>query len=185
MIHKINKDCGKIHALQTVIVRPHPGSCTAALLNAQGLVFPAIIGRSGRSVFKREGDGATPLGSMKIICGFYRADRVRLPPTRLRMIPIRADTGWCDAPGAASYNQPVRLPFNASHEKMMRKDRLYDICLVLDWNITQRRRNIGSAIFWHLTDPGGRPTEGCIAIDPGAMRRLLPLLSRQTIVRVI
>ncbi len=185
MINKINKDCGKSHALEAVIVRRHPGPGSTALVSAQGIVFPAILGRSGCSVLKREGDGATPLAPMKIVCGFYRADRGRLPPTSVRMLPIRDDLGWCDAPGEPSYNRPVRRPFNASHEKMMREDRLYDICLVLDWNIAERRRNLGSAIFLHLTHPSGRPTEGCIAVSPGAMRRLLPLLSSQTVVRVV
>jgi L,D-peptidoglycan transpeptidase YkuD (ErfK/YbiS/YcfS/YnhG family) len=92
------------------------------------------------------------------------------------MAPIRRDMGWCDAPDHACYNRQVRLPFSGSHERMQRDDRLYDICLVLDWNIRQRRRNGGSAIFWHLTHESGRPTEGCIAIEPRAMLRLLPLL---------
>jgi len=177
-MNKIAKDCGKSHALPPIIVRRKAGTATGALLSVQSLVFPAVLGRSGRAMLKREGDGSTPLGSMKIIRGFYRADRLRLPPTSLPMAPIRRDMGWCDAPGHASYNRRVRLPFSASHERMHRNDRLYDICLVLDWNFRQRRRYGGSAIFWHLTHESGRPTEGCIAIEPTAMRRLLPLLRR-------
>ncbi|MEX3011776.1 L,D-transpeptidase [Hoeflea sp. TYP-13] len=154
-------------------------------MNADGLVFQAFLGRSGCTAFKAEGDGATPLARMRIAYGFYRADRVSLPQTRLPMIPVRADMGWCDAPDHPSYNRPVRLPFGASHEVLMRNDRLYDICLVLDWNISERRRHRGSAIFMHLTHPEGKPTEGCIAVSPSAMRRLLPLLRKGTVVQVL
>ena len=175
-MNKIAKDCGKSHALPPIIVRRKAGTATGALLSVQSLVFPAELGRSGRAMLKREGDGSTPLGSMKIIRGFYRADRLRLPPTSLPMAPIRRDMGWCDAPDHACYNSLVRLPLAASHEKMLRDDRLYDICLVLDWNFSQRRRHRGSAIFWHLSHESGRPTEGCIAIAPQAMLQLLPML---------
>src|SRR3546814_4717158 len=72
---------------------------------------------------------------------------------------------WCDQPDHASYNRLVRAPFCRSHEEMMRKDGLYDICLVLDWNITSRRRHRGSAIFFHIAREGYRPTEGCVAIS--------------------
>ena len=66
----------------------------------------------------------------------------------------------------------------------MREDRLYDFCLVLDWNIRPRRRNGGSAIFMHLSRPGFRPTEGCIAVERRVMLRLLPHLSRRTAIHV-
>ncbi len=184
-MNKINKDCGKSHALPAIIVRPGPGPVSGALLWMQDLVFPAVIGRTGRAVRKREGDGSTPLGRMRILGGFYRADRLRIPQTALPMVPIRGDMGWCDAPAHACYNRLVRLPFAASHELMCRDDRLYDVCLVLDWNMTERRRHRGSAIFWHLTHERRRPTEGCIAVEPAAMLRLLPLLRRGMAVHVV
>jgi L,D-peptidoglycan transpeptidase YkuD (ErfK/YbiS/YcfS/YnhG family) len=56
---------------------------------------------------------------------------------------------------------------------------------VLDWNIRPRRRNRGSAIFLHLARPGYLPTEGCIALSPRDMQRLLPLLSTDTVFRVM
>jgi L,D-peptidoglycan transpeptidase YkuD (ErfK/YbiS/YcfS/YnhG family) len=45
-------------------------------------------------------------------------------------------------------------------------------------------RGRGSAIFLHIAKPGYAPTEGCIAISPAAMRRLLPLLRQGSEVRV-
>jgi L,D-peptidoglycan transpeptidase YkuD (ErfK/YbiS/YcfS/YnhG family) len=92
---------------------------------------------------------------------------------------------WCDAPEDASYNRPVRKPFAKSHEEMLRGDHLYDICLVMDWNISARKRYRGSAIFFHLAKPGYLPTEGCIAVHQRDMLRLLPLIGPETVVRVL
>jgi len=65
---------------------------------------------------------------------------------------------------------------------MRRDDTLYDIGFVLDWNISQRKQGRGSAIFLHLARQGENrsllPTQGCIALLPGDMRRLMPYLKR-------
>ncbi len=68
---------------------------------------------------------------------------------------------------------------------MLRQDRLYDIVLVLDWNMTRRARNRGSAIFMHMTRPDHGPTQGCIALDPKLMRRLLPQLLCGVTIKVL
>ncbi len=171
--------------LGLITVRAAPGSRTRGLLKAGGAVFACALGRSGISARKREGDGATPLAAMAVLSGYVRGDREKRKSGGVRLLITRADDGWCDAPNDANYNRPVRLPFSASCEKMRRDDRLYDICLVLDWNVRSRRRNRGSAIFFHLARPDFAPTEGCIAIQPAAMRRLLPLLRPGTVVRVL
>jgi len=64
---------------------------------------------------------------------------------------------------------------------MTREDRLYDICIVMDYNIEPTISGLGSAIFFHQTSPELKPTEGCVAIDPQHMQDLLPLLSDQTV----
>jgi L,D-peptidoglycan transpeptidase YkuD (ErfK/YbiS/YcfS/YnhG family) len=139
-----------------------------------------------RSV-KREGDGATPIAAMRVVAGWFRADRMPRPQSALLLEPIGPCDGWCDAPADANYNCPVRLPFPASHEIMMRDDRLYDVCLVLDWNLPPfgRKRHGGSAIFMHIARPGFPPTEGCIAVAPATMRWLLPRIRRGTVVRTL
>ncbi|WP_338529793.1 L,D-transpeptidase family protein [Nitratireductor thuwali] len=164
-----------------------PGNPSRGLLQVGGLAFPCALGRGGISAFKREGDGATPLASMRPLEIYYRRDRRNrgLARARLPAISIRSDMGWCDAGANANYNRPVRLPFGASHERMLREDRLYDAVVVLDWNIRPRRRGAGSAIFLHIARPGFQPTEGCIAVTPRVMARLLPLLSRDARIRVL
>ena len=155
-------------------------------MQAGNLVLPCALGSAGISAIKREGDGATPLAAMRILSGYFRHGRFAgVRRTRLAMAPIGADLGWCDIPGDRNYNRPVRMPYRAGHERMKRDDRLYDACLVLDWNIVPRRRGRGSAIFFHLARPDFAPTQGCVAISPRAMARLLPHLSRETILKVV
>lgn len=168
-----------------IVVRPQPGKKSRALVQCGHLVISAAIGRSGRSVLKREGDGATPVAAMPLLHGFRRSERHDRLASPLPMLRIRQDMLWCDQPGDANYNRLVKAPFKRSHEELKRKDGLYDVCLVMDWNITSRARNRGSAIFFHLIRPGYLPTEGCIAVSHRDMRRLLPFLRRGTVVRVL
>lgn len=173
------------HGLRMIDVRAKPGHKTRGLLIAGNLVMECALGKGGISIFKREGDGATPLANMRLLSGYWRGDKGRLPPTRLALKPIRSNDGWSDAVGDANYNRPVKRPYGKSHEHMWRADQLYDVCIVMDWNIVPRRRNCGSAIFFHLARPGYLPTEGCIALKRADMLRLLPSLSSQTVIRVI
>lgn len=59
---------------------------------------------------------------------------------------------------------------------MSRADGLYDIVVVLDWNLRRRAKGRGSAIFLHIARPGFLPTEGCVAVTPSVMRALLARL---------
>lgn len=157
------------------------------IIRVSGLTIPCALGKGGISASKREGDGATPLATMRPLAVYFRGDRrlAGLAQARLPRILIRKDDGWCDAPCDRRYNRPVRTPYPASHEMMLREDQLYNVCIVLDWNIRPAIRNRGSAIFMHIARPGMKPTEGCIALRPKDMSRLLPLLSRQTKIRIL
>jgi len=169
----------------TLVVRAAPGKPNRAIVCFGPLTLPAAIGRSGRTVIKREGDGATPIAAMRLLYGFRRGERNGHLPTALPIKRIQSDMLWCDQPENANYNRLVKAPFKPSHEEMKRKDELYDICLVLDWNVTSRARNRGSAIFFHLIRPGYEPTAGCVAISVRDMRRILPHLRKGTILRVL
>lgn len=169
----------------TILVRPAPGKPNRALVQMGPLRIRAAIGRAGRSAFKREGDGATPITAMRLLYGFSRGDRVKALHTALPMRRIAKDMLWCDQPEHPAYNKLVKAPFKPSHEEMMRKDGLYDVCLVMDWNITSRRRHGGSAIFFHLIRPGYEPTAGCIAVSLRDMKRMIGHLKKGTLVRVM
>jgi L,D-peptidoglycan transpeptidase YkuD (ErfK/YbiS/YcfS/YnhG family) len=172
--------------LRTLTVHARPGRPQQGFLRAGKLVFPCALGRGGITAAKREGDGATPLAAMRILAGYFRDDHFAgARRTRLAMTPIGPDLGWCEVPQDRNYNRPVRIPYGASHERMRRDDQLYDVCLVLDWNIRPRVRGRGSAIFFHLARPGFTPTQGCVAVSARTMARLLPLLSDRTTVKVV
>lgn len=170
--------------LARLTVRARPGHPSQGLLVAGNAVFPCALGRGGISSIKREGDGATPLAAMRLLSGYFRPDQAVPRRSPLPMMRITKRLGWCDAAGDRNYNRPVGLPYPASHETMMRGDDLYDFCIVLDWNVSTRRRGRGSAIFFHLARPGFTPTEGCVAVTRQVMARLLPLISNRTVLEV-
>lgn len=165
-------------------VRPKPLDGRKALVRVGPLTLDAALGRGGISVFKREGDGATPHGRLTVVAGFRRGGLRRRVEAGLPLPPVTEADGWCDAPGHAAYNRAVRLPFPASHETLYRKDRLYDAVLVLDWNYRRRARGLGSAIFAHIARPGYAPTEGCIAFHPRDFCRILPVIRRGSVFSV-
>ena len=148
-------------------------------------VLPCALGRSGPTHDKREGDGATPVGRFRVLQAFYRREKVRPPPTPLRLAPIRADDGWCDDPRDRNYNRPVRLPYPAGHERMRRDDGLYDVVLDLAWNRGPIRKGRGSAIFLHCARSGFAPTEGCVAVDPRVLARLVARIGPRTRIEIV
>ncbi|MGA7383584.1 MAG: L,D-transpeptidase family protein [Methylocella sp.] len=148
------------------------------------VVVRCAIGRAGIKRGKREGDRATPGGTFRLLGGFFRPDRISRKAWVSQMRPVLPSDGWCDDPGSALYNRRVVLPCRASHEKLWRADRLYDLVVVLDYNIHPRRKNRGSAIFLHCARPDFAPTGGCIALRLDDLRRLLPRLSREAVLTV-
>ncbi|MEP9379437.1 L,D-transpeptidase family protein [Aquabacter sp. CN5-332] len=157
-------------------VRGLPGQPHRGLLRVGNRAFPVALGRGGIGFDKREGDGRTPAGTWRILRMLYRGDRTPRPVSQLEARPIGADDGWCDDPQDRRYNQPVHLPLTASHEKMRREDGLYDIVLVLDHNTRPRVKGRGSAVFIHIARDGLKPTEGCVALPPKELKRLVARL---------
>ena len=144
-----------------------------------------VLGRTGITHGKREGDGATPAAPMRALWGYYRPDKMARPFCRVPLRPLTRELAWCDEAASPRYNRPASLPLTDSHEEMWRRDGLYDVVFVLDWNMTPRRAGRGSAIFLHCAKPGLPPTLGCVALRRDDMRRLLPRLSRGFRVMVV
>ena len=171
--------------IRTIVVRRAPGKPQRGILSAGAMRLACALGRSGTTIRKREGDGATPVATMALLSAWHRPGRMPLPNTRLMVRRTRDGVdGWCDAPTHAAYNRRVTLPFPASAESMARQDRLYDFVVVLDWNVRRRARGAGSAIFLHIARPGYPPTAGCVAVSPTDMLRLAPHLSARARLRV-
>lgn len=132
-----------------------------ACVRFRGRRFPCSVGVSGTARNKREGDGATPVGSHRIVGMFYRPDRMARPAAWA--LPIRPGDLWSDAPDQPDYNKLVRVPYPHSHETLRRADPLYDLILVTDWNWPVAEPGAGSCIFLHQWRRPGFPTAGCVA----------------------
>jgi len=126
--------------------------------------WPCALGPAGIRALKREGDGATPVGSFAPRRVLYRADRVAAPKTDLPVAALAPEDGWCDDPADPAYNRQVRLPYPARHERLWRDDGIYDVIVILGHNDAPPVPGRGSAIFLHVAQPDYAPTQGCIAL---------------------
>ncbi len=88
--------------------------------------------------------------------------------------------GWCDDPKSNFYNKLIKFPFNHRAERLYKKDNIYDIVLVINYNLKPIIKNRGSAIFLHIAKKNYSPTEGCIAVSKKDMRLLLTFINKRT-----
>ena len=175
MADRATKGLTALRVSRRVGGKPHDGR-----LIAGSIVLPCALGRNGVTRFKREGDGATPAGAFRLLYFFLRKPApLRLPWRRTRQEDI-----WCDDARSFLYNRPIRAPSRLSHEDMWRKDRLYDVVGVMDYNLSPRARGRGSAIFFHIATDDLAPTAGCVALRAADMRRLLGRLGRRAAIYV-
>ncbi len=128
--------------------------------------FPCSIGRGGVSDAKREGDGATPRGTHRIVGMLYRPDRLAASQLPGWALPFGPGDLWSDDVRDPDYNLMVRAPHPYGHERLRRADPLYDLILVTDWNWPHATPGKGSAIFLHRWRRPGYPTAGCVAFAP-------------------
>jgi L,D-peptidoglycan transpeptidase YkuD (ErfK/YbiS/YcfS/YnhG family) len=169
---------------QEIAIRHVASNGHIATLSMGTIAFPCIIGPAGITHSKFEGDGATPAGRWPMRFVMYRADRVARPVTALPVKKIRPDSGWCDDPASRNYNKPVQLPYAHSHEKLWRKDHVYDIIVVLGHNDSPAVPGKGSAVFMHLSRPDRSATEGCIALRQNHLRQVLLRSGVATVLRI-
>jgi len=130
-----------------------------------GRRFACSIGRGGivPPGQKREGDGATPAGTHRIVGMLYRPDRLTRPADWA--LPIGPADLWSDDPDDDDYNHLVRAPHGFSHERLRRSDPMYDLIVITDWNWPDALSGRGSAIFLHQWRRMGAPTAGCVAFS--------------------
>lgn len=168
----------------TIRVLTRNARSTTGLLKVGEMAFPCSVGRSGKSYLKREGDGASPRGEWQVRRMFYRADKGLPPGGGLGPRVMRPYDGWCETVGDRNYNRLVRLPYATSHETMQRPDHLYDVVVELSHNERPRVQGHGSAVFFHLRQPDGGPTAGCIAVSMRDMKIILGLIGPKTRIRI-
>ena len=142
------------------------------------------IGKRGISNKKREGDKKTPKGEFKLKYILYRKDRIINLKTSLKKIAIKKNMGWCDDPKSTNYNKIINQPSKSSFEKLWRKDNVYDIIIVIDYNLNPVFKNKGSAIFLHIAKRKYQPTKGCIAVNKRNIKLIASKINRKTKLKI-
>ena len=141
------------------------------------------IGKKGIGYKRKEGDLITPIGQFKIKYILYRKDRVKIS-TKLKKKIIKKNMGWCDDPVSSHYNKLIKLPFAYNHEKLFKKENIYDIILVLNYNMNPVKKNKGSAIFIHVAKNNFKKTKGCVAIKKINLIKLVRKINPYTEIKI-
>jgi len=153
-------------------------------LKYKNFKFRCSLGKAGIKKKEKEGDNITPRGIFKIICVYYRSDRIKKITTPLKKIKIKKTMGWCDDPRSSFYNKEIKLPNKFNYEKFYRKDNLYDIIVPLNYNTNPIIKNKGSAIFIHVADNNYKRTAGCIGMKKNNLIKLLSIIKKNTNVKI-
>ena len=143
------------------------------------------LGKRGIGYKKKEGDLITPVGKYKIKYILYRKDRIKKIYSKIRTIVIKKNMGWCNDPESKDYNKLIKLPSDFSFEKLYKKENIYDIVLVLDYNMDPIIKNKGSAIFIHVAKKNYKKTEGCMALRKIHLLKIIKLLESNTKVKIV
>ena len=152
-------------------------------LKYKNLELKCTLGKAGIGIKKKEGDNITPKGTYKIINIFYRKDRIKKISSKFQLIRITKKIGWCDDPRSEYYNQLIKLPTEYSHEKFFRKDNIYDLVLVLNYNMRPIIKNKGSEIFIHIAKKN-KKTAGCIALSKMDLITLIKKIDKKTKIKI-
>ena len=147
--------------------------------------FRCSLGINGIKNKKKEGDGITPKGIFKLKKIYYRNDKVKNIVTKVKKIKITKNMGWCDDPKSKFYNKLIRLPSKFGHEKLYRKDDIYNLIIVLDYNMNPVIKNKGSAIFIHLAKKNYKPTQGCMGLKQNDLIKLIGIIKKKQKIKII
>ena len=138
--------------------------------------YRCVIGKNGIKRLKKEGDYCTPTGQFSLGPIYYRKDRINKLNTKLNVYPITENMIWEDNPNNKNYNK-LNLNNKESKEKLFRKDNIYDIIVVVNYNNNPVVPGKGSAIFIHIARNNYFPTKGCIALNKKDLVFLISQLS--------
>ena len=147
--------------------------------------FRCSLGKSGIGEKKIEGDNITPEGTYQIIRVYYRKDRIKKIKAKIKLFEIKKNFGWCDQPNSKFYNRLIDIPNKLSHEKLYRKDNVYDVIIVLNYNMNPTIQYKGSAIFIHVAKRKFPPTKGCVAISKKDLLSLIERISKKTKIKIL
>ena len=149
-------------------------------LTYQNNKVKCAIGKRGIGKKQKEGDEITPRGTFRIKNILYRKDKINNLRSIIKKTPIEKNMGWCDDPKSKDYNKLIKYPFNYTSEKLYKSDNIYDIILVLNFNMHPIKKNKGSAIFIHISNNKYSPTQGCIAIQKKELLKMIEFIDKKT-----
>lgn len=147
--------------------------------------FRCSVGKNNIKNKKKEGDGITPRGIFRLTKIFYRRDKIKNIISKINKIKITKKMGWCDDPRSKSYNKLIRLPSKFSHEKLYRKDNIYNLIIVLDYNMNPVIKNKGSAIFIHIAKKNYKNTNGCLGLKKEDLIKLIKIVKKNQKIKII
>ena len=153
-------------------------------LNYKNFKFRCALGKNGIKKKVKEGDFITPKGKYKLIKIYYRADRIKKINSPLKKIKLKKNMGWCDDVNSKYYNKQIKINDKISHEKLYRNDNVYDIIVVLNYNLNPIIKGKGSAIFLHVAKKNYSKTQGCIALKRNELLNLVSKIRKNTQIKI-
>ena len=138
--------------------------------------YKCSIGKNGIRRYKIEGDLCTPTGSFNLGPIYFRKDRIPNLNTKIEKFSIKKSMYWEDDPKKKSYNK-LSFSRKKKSESLFRKDNIYDIILVINYNISPIIPKKGSAIFIHISKENYLPTKGCIALKKSDLIEIIGKLT--------
>ena len=159
------------------------------LINKKYLIYnqykvKCAVGKRGIGLKKKEGDLITPIGLYKIKYILYRKDRIKKIQSKLKKVIIKKNMGWCDDPKSKKYNKLINFPYDYSFEQLFKKENIYDIILILNYNMNPVKKNKGSAIFIHIAKKNYKKTQGCVAVKKSDLIKILKEIKINTKVMI-
>ena len=149
-------------------------------LKYKNLKFKCSLGKAGIGEKRKEGDKITPKGTYEIVAIYYRRDRIKKISSKFKLIKIKKNMSWCDETKSKKYNQLIKLTNMYRHEKLYRKDNVYDLILALNYNMRPIMKNKGSAIFIHIANKNYKSTAGCIGLKKTHLINLVKKIKKNT-----
>ncbi len=120
---------------------------------------------------KYEGDGKAPAGLFSFVYFFgYENHDFNFPYHQVDSLDICVDDT-----DSIDYNRLIRTETRTqyqSYEEMRRKDDLYKLGIVIDYNAQQHHKR-GSCIFMHIQKSKGSPTAGCTSMPEADLLLLM------------
>ena len=155
-----------------------------SLLYYNGKNYKCSIGKNGIRREKKEGDFCTPAGKYDLGPIYFRKDKIKKLKANLKAFEIKKNMYWEDNPLSKNYNTLCQGK-KKTNENLFRKDSLYDIILVINYNKRPVIPYKGSAIFIHVSKNLNMPTKGCIALKKKDLIALIKVLKSKEKILII